>query len=241
MKATNDGPASSPTLLLLIKTGKKDHLAQLQRTGALRMQRLATFRAMDDNVGRGDPDEGTVAMLQPDHVVVTFGDVTIDRIVGPIKVTYDADVQQHVFCLHAVTGDKHAAIFEAGAPPLDPKNLRLGDHALVITNVPAFLERLKAAARHQRFRLKAGLVTYIDPDLHHGRMGPLLKTMSYAHQSEWRVVIEGADPDILIFELGQGLEDISILVPCAAVCSQMKFKMRSPADMDQNTTSLPAA
>lgn len=57
----------------LVKFGQKVHLEELQRTGHLRMLRLAEFQRMDDNVSRGDPNEGLAALYQPGRVVMTFG------------------------------------------------------------------------------------------------------------------------------------------------------------------------
>lgn len=219
--------ATPPVIFSLVKIGKKEHLEQLQRTGSLRMMRFAAYQGMEDNVGRGDINEGMAAMFQPDQAVVKWGDHTLTGLLGPIKISYDSDVKKHVFCMHAITSHRLSAIFDEGASPIDPENFGLGEHALIITNVTAFIERLKEVAYRRGPSFHAGLVEYIDPNTHHGQVGPFRKSVKYSHQSEWRIVIEASDKEIFLYELGQGLEDISVLAPCADIRSNMKFSLRT--------------
>ena len=109
--------ARPPFILSLVKIGKKAHLEELQRTGSLRMLRLAAYQEMEDNGGRGDVNEGMTAMFQPDKSVVKLGEHTLTGLAGPVKV-YHASTQKHVFCMHAITSRRLPAIFDEGAPSI---------------------------------------------------------------------------------------------------------------------------
>lgn len=220
-------PANDPktTIYLLVKVGRLDHLETLRRTGRVRMQRLAFYRDIEDATRR-DRDDGLTGLYQPDRVTLTFGGHIIDGFAGPIRVSRDDDANHHVFCMHAVTSRRLAAILDAGAPAIDPENFRFGDHALVITNVAAFVERIVTAAKRSGVQpLWAGLVEYIDIETHHGAVGPFRKATKYATESEWRMVVAPSDSDIFWFDLGQSLEDISVLAPVAGLNSALRFSV----------------
>lgn len=216
-------PVGSTTHIIysLVKFGQRMHLEELQRTGSLRMLRLAAFQQMEDDVCRGDPNEGLALLYQPDRVVVTFAGSTIKDLAAPIKVSFHADAEHHVSCFHAVTSHRLPAIFENNAPTIASENFGLGEYALVITNVTEFINRLTAAAHRTEVSLQAGLVEYIDTETHHGKVGAFCKLKAYAHQSEWRILLPPSGQETFYFELGQGLEDISAIVATADINSEL--------------------
>ena len=209
----------------LIKVGRFEHLDAIRKTGRLRMQRLAFYRDLEDPARR-DRDDGLTLQYQPDRVTLTFAGQVIDGFAGPIKVSRDHDASHHVFCMHAVTSRRLSVILDAGEPAIAPENFKFGDHALVITNVAAFIERAVAAAKHNGVGpLCAGLVDYVEMTTYHGVVGPFRKARRYATESEWRVVVPPSGSDTLWFETGQSLEDISVLASVADLHSQLKFSV----------------
>ncbi len=209
----------------LVKVGRFEHLEAIRQTGRLRMQRLAFYRDIEDPARR-DRDDGLTVLYQPDQVTLTFGGHVIDGFAGPIKVSRDQDANHHIFCMYALTSRRLAAILDAGAPAVDPENLKFGDHALLITNVGAFIERMLAAAKRSGVqRLWAGLVEYIDTETYHGVVGPFRKAAKYATESEWRMVVPPSASDTFWFDCGQSLEDISVLALVAALNSQLRLSV----------------
>lgn len=207
----------------LVKIGKFEHLDDFRKTGRMRMPRLATFHSMEDDVGRGDQHDGLAAWLQPDRCEATFAGIRLEGLIRPIKISYDETALHHVYCLHAVTNQRLPAIFERGAPPIEPENFKLGTHALIITNVTEFVNRLKAAVRRGEVNLQAGPVGYVDPDTYHGELGAFRKFKSFAYQSEWRVLVDPTDEEIFWLQLEGGLEDISIIAEVGEINSNMKL------------------
>ena len=71
--------------------------------------------------------------------------------------------------------------------------LSLGEHAVVIRNVPEFLGRVEATCKAQGFRLKYGLVKYYDPKTFHGSFGDedsvFRKQTRYMPQREFRFAV----------------------------------------------------
>jgi hypothetical protein len=119
--------------------------------------------------------------------------------------------------MHAITSLRLPAILEEGAPAIESENFKLGTHALIITNVTEFANRLKAAARRAKVSLQAGPVEYVDPDTYHGAIGAFRKFKSFAYQSEWRVLIDPTDNNIFWLQFEGGLEDISIIAETAEI------------------------
>lgn len=210
----------------LIKFGEKEHMEMLRETGRLRMLRLAAFQAMEDNVGRGDRDEGLSGLYQPEKVVVTWGGITLEGFVGPIRAAHDVNALRHVFCLVAVTSRRLEALTE-GEPIVPVGNIALGKWAVVITNVSEFIERVKAATARANLSLKAGSVGYVDPKTYSGEMGAFMKFDSYAHQCEWRIVLPPTGDEVYWLDLGSDLKDISVLAPAAEVNEGLKVAMSS--------------
>ena len=215
----------------LVKIGKPEHLDDFRKTGRMRMPRVATFQGLEDNVGRGDPHDGVTAWLQPDKCVVKFKDITFTGLVSPVAVSHEDTALHHVFCLHAITSHRLPAVLAEGAPAIDPENFKLGTHALIITNTTEFIRRVTVAAKRAKVGLIAGPVEYLDPDVYHGEVGAFRKFKSYAYQSEWRILVDPTDKEILWLELNGGLEDISQVVRTADINAGIKFSL--PDDTDR--------
>jgi hypothetical protein len=208
----------------LVKIGKKEHLEQLRTTGRLRMAQLGSFRELVDNVGRGDPNDGLAGWYQPGKSRLKFRDIEITGILEPIKVDFDSTPKHHVSCFHAITTRRLPVIFEEHGPAVDPKVLAMEEHALVITNVTKFIQRVKAAVRRAKISMQAGLVEYVDPATYHGELGAFRKFVAYGHQSEWRILVDPSAGEVFWLDLGS-LEDISIVATSAEINSSMKFSM----------------
>lgn len=216
--------ATNRLIYLFVRFDKKEYLDELRRTGRLRMRRLAAFQQMEDQVGRGDRDDGLSAIYQPDQVKVRWGDIELTDVVGPIKVAHNDTALHHVFCVHAVTSDRITAVLEHGEPMISPQNFGLGDYALVFTDHSEFIRRIAVAAEQLRLSWTAGLVKYVDPNTHNGSVDALTKFDSYSYQCEWRLILPPSGDEIFWFSVGS-LEDITMVVPVSEL-STMSFRER---------------
>jgi len=214
------------TIFSLVKIGKREHLDDFRKTGRMRMPQLATFQSMEDDVGRGDRHDGLTAWLQPDQCKATFAGIALEGMIKPIMISHDDTALHHVYCLHAITSLRLPAVLEQQAPAIEPENFKLGTHALIITNVTEFTNRLQTAARSANINLQAGPVEYVDPDTYHGAIGAFRKFRSFAYQSEWRVLVDPTGSDIFWLQLDGGIEDISIVVESDQINANMKFSYR---------------
>ena len=108
----------------------------------------------------------------------------------------------NVFCVHAVhTGDLELSSLsndkiEALRHELtiDDGCFSLGKHAVVVTNVADFVNRMKSSARAKGYRIACGLVRYYDPATFHGNFRDIesvfWKQKQLSFQREFRFVID---------------------------------------------------
>ena len=90
----------------------------------------------------------------------------------------------------------------------------LGEHAVVVNNVPEFIKRMETAAQFNSFRMARGSVRYYDPELFHGSFRDVesifRKQDRHSYQREFRFVIDnGLVSDApMILEIGD-IRDIT--------------------------------
>ena len=109
----------------------------------------------------------------------------------------------------------------AGTFPVDSRNLRFGDYAVAVTDVPQFYERIVTLLRADRITGRADLVEYVDDD-YRGEVGPLRKLHRFAYQSEWRLVCSGGPGGARRLRIGS-IADISLLVPSNEVNTSVQM------------------
>ena len=202
----------------------KDHAGDFVK-GRVYANTLATFKALEgiDDSGRADRHEGTIAWLQPGQgrMVINGMDIT-DDLAGPMHLQKNWLNHLHVFCLHAV----HSGSLDmASVSNENIKQLReqltipdecraLGNHAVVVDNVPEFVRRMEAAAQANSYRMARGLVRYYDPESFHGNFRDVEsifhKQDRHSYQREFRFVIDDgfARDAPLILEIGD-ISDIT--------------------------------
>ena len=205
-----------------------DHAADFVN-GKIYANTLATFKThvsqgRSDGSGRADRHEGTISWLQPSLVRLEINgmDITND-LAGPIRVQKNWLNHLHIFCLHAV----HSGIFSL--EKLSNENIEelrreftvpdgcgsLGEHAVVVKDVPEFIMRMKAAAETKGYPMVYRLVKYYAPDSFHGDFRDVesifWKQDRYSYQREFRFVFDdGVMNDTpLIMEIGD-ISDITL-------------------------------
>src|SRR3989304_5876717 len=87
----------------------------------------------------------------------------------------------NIFCMYALRP------LITGCFPVDERNLRFGEHALVLLDRDEFLRRIESSLNSQEIAFEANLVEYVD-DEHTGKVGPFKKLRRFEYRPEWRVV-----------------------------------------------------
>ena len=212
-------------IFLLVKFFDNELYAREFVKGKIYANTLATFkkRECNDDSGRADPHEGTIAWLQPGQVRSVFNGMDFtDDLVGPMQVQREWLNHLHVFCLHAVhsgsldiTNVSNENIEDLRQHLSIPDECRaLGEHGVVVYNVTEFFRRMVSAAEAKGYIMTGGLVRYYDPESFHGNFRDVEsifhKQDRYSYQREFRFVVDyGSVRDApLILEIGN-LSDIT--------------------------------
>ena len=83
-----------------------------------------------------------------------------------LKIRPSEPEKINIFCMYALR-----PLIE-GTFPVNKKNKRFGDYALILMNRGEFIQRLESSLKSQRIVGDAGLVEYVN-DEHAGKLGPL--------------------------------------------------------------------
>ncbi len=142
----------------LLKFGKRAHIEEFTREGHLYMNTLTYFAGLENEMLRGDKDEGTILCMQSDKAKLSIeieGEFKeIPGIIGPILFREDANLTANVFCMYAVRDNQ-------GPILVDPQNFGFGNTYVLLTKGDEFLRRVKVAAEKAGKTLQWNLVTYI--------------------------------------------------------------------------------
>ena len=212
-------------IFFLVKFFDNDAYAEDFVKGRVYANTLKLFKTLEgsDDSGRADRHEGTVAWLQPGQgrLEINGMDIT-DDLAGPIQLQKNWLDHLHIFCMHAVHsgGLDMATISNENTEELReqltiPDECRcLGEHAVVVNNVPEFIRRMEAGAEVNGYRMSRGLVRYYDPESFHGNFRDVEsifhKQNRHGNQREFRFVIDNglASNAPLILEIGD-ISDIT--------------------------------
>jgi len=201
----------------LIKFGKLEHLQQLQDKGLLYLNNLPYFWKIEDEELRGDPCDCAVQVIRGPKVTMVMPDgneVTIcTDYTARIRPSEPEKI--NIFCMYALR-----PLIE-GAFPIDMKNYRFGDHALILMNRDEFIQRLGSILKSQMIVGDAELVEYVN-DEHTGKLGPFRKFNSFSYQYEWRLVCYNGPGDAREIRIGS-IRDISVILPIEEINKQIQI------------------
>ncbi|MGC4094901.1 MAG: hypothetical protein QM756_44685 [Polyangiaceae bacterium] len=208
----------------LLRLFDKVEYAEQFRAGKLRLHKLKFFREYLDSNGelRGDPWEGTCAVIQPSQFSeMKIGDKTIrgDQLLEPIRIAAEFQLSWSLQCFYALTN----AGFEAGNFDsleqlrelflIHQRCYGLGASLAYLVRPQEFMRRFHKAIRAAGHKYARNLVTYYDANTFHGEFRldevPFRKRQEFSHQREYRfsVYSTDADPDPLLLDVGD-LSDI---------------------------------
>jgi hypothetical protein len=210
----------------LIKFGKLEYLKQLREEGLLYLNNLPYFWNIEDEELRGDPFDCAfqvirgpkVTMVTPDgNELNVCKDYTLRiRPLEPEKI--------NIFCMYALR-----PLIE-GAFPIDEKNQRFGDHAIILMNRDEFLQRLESSLKSQEIVGDADLVEYVN-DEHIGKLGPFRKFNKFFYQYEWRLVCYDGPGEARQIRIGS-IRDISVILPFKEVNKQIQIHFEPVSEPD---------
>jgi len=211
----------------LIKFGKLEHLQQLRDEGLLYLNNLPYFWNIEDEELRGDPFDCAVQLIQGPKVTMVMPDgneVTIcTDYTARIRPSEPEKI--NIFCMYALR-----PLIE-GAFPVDEKNKRFGDHALILMNRDAFIQRLESSLKSQMIVGDADLVEYVN-DQHAGKLGPFRKFNRFSYQYEWRLVCYDGPGESRTIRIGS-IRDISVILPTDEVNRQIQIHFEPVAEPDR--------
>jgi hypothetical protein len=211
----------------LIKFGKLEHLQQLRDEGFLYMNNLPYFWNIEDEELRGDPFDCAVQVIRGPKVTMVMPDgneVTVCRDYTA-KIRPSEPEKINIFCMYALR-----PLIE-GAFPVDKKNQRFGDHALILMNRDEFIQRLESSLKSQRIVGDAELVEYVN-DEHSGKLGPFRKFNRFSYQYEWRLVCYDGLGEPRKIRIGS-IRDISVILPFDEVNKQIQIHFEPVAEPDR--------
>lgn len=210
---------SQERVLGLLKFGKRAHIEDFIREGHLYMNTLSYFAGLENEMLRGDKDEGSTFCMQSDKAKLSIeidGEFKeIPGIVGPILIREDANLTANVFCMYAVHDNQ-------GTILVDPQNLGFGDTYALLTKGDEFLRRVRVAAEKTGKDLQWNLVTYVGRDTYDGRMGIFRKFSMFSYQSEFRVALSPSDGSPYSLRIGD-LSDIAVIGKLAQINEDLRI------------------
>jgi hypothetical protein len=211
----------------LLKLGEQEHLEML-RKGLLYMNSLAYFSALEADVARADPYEGTDSIIQPCDIAEFIFDPHVpglepfhtccapDGLVGPVRIALNRTSTCNIFCMYAVTRPIVGPIF--------PQSYKWpGDHFVLFTNPREFLNRAEVAAKSEGLTVQGGVVEYYDESEYSGQTGRFRKRGTFEYQREFRIIAEPGLDGPRSFQIGDLTDITSEVIPLSLADDVLKF------------------
>ena len=205
-------PKDNRQILFLVKVFREEKHACAFMDGKLFANRLSYFRKIDDSDIRRDDDEGVVSLTHQGAVFeLTATDqatgeassihISESDLAGPITMRPKWADYINLFCMYAGhSGDfvqlTDRNVHDFGKWLAMPKGVleKFGEHAVVITNVREFFERVKIGAQQKGYRIWGGLVRYYNADVGTVPESEIetifAKRDIYSREREYRIAID---------------------------------------------------
>ena len=199
----------------LVKFGQYEHICQLRDEGLLYLNNLPYFWQIEDEELRGDRFDSVAEIMRGSSVTA----IPVNEPERPVKGgKWDICIHPphpekiNVFCMCAVRPS-------TGSFPVDERNFRFGDYALILTEPQKFIDRISSQLESQNVSHKTNFVEYVDNN-YVGEVGRFRKLIKFAYQSEWRLVCCDGTGKERIFRIGD-IKDICIVVKSNEVNQRM--------------------
>ena len=188
--------------------------------GEVFMNTLGSYRQTENDLLRGDANEGDTFWLQAEGATLSIAApggeyVPVGILDRPLRYSRMADLDVNVFCAYAVSE-------QTEIDGLDPRVQGFGDTFVAFINLSEFLTRLAKAAKKLGQQIKADRVRYFDESEHHGSVGPFRKVQDFTYQSEYRVAMFPGLGQPVHLNIGD-LRNITITGRTSDLSSRMYF------------------
>lgn len=211
----------------LIKFGQQDHLLQLQNEGLLYMNHLSFFWEIEDEELRGDPCDCVAEVARGPKIGFTLADGKEVSMEGKwtLRMPPPQPEKINIFSMYSLRP------LAENTFPVDEKNFRFGEHALLLIKPSEFMRRIELSLKSQRIIANADLVEYVD-DEYAGKVGPFRKFKKFSYQSEWRLVcLDGPGGPRKIY-IGS-IQDISVIMRSDEVNKEIRIDFEQDAAPDR--------
>ncbi len=228
----------SKTIFFLAKIFDNEGYAEDFISGNIFANRLSYFRELEEaeSGNRSDKHEGTVSWYQPDQIKIELNGRVLSGLAAPASIQMHWHNHLNVFCIYAAHSGEFEKISEETLDvfkkqlQISEECLKLGECAVLVANVPQFIDRIKKAVMSNNYEMTAGLVEYYDPNTFHGTFSEtesiFRKQKEYKHQKEYRFAfdtgLEGDDP--LILNIGD-ISDIAVKCKVSDVNNCLDVKL----------------
>ena len=232
------------TIFLLVKVFRKKEYAEDFVRGKMFANRLSYFKGIEDDEGRADEDEGAIVVPKSEDLVFALatieedGKTTENTITGhdlaaPISVRPKWFEDINLFCMYAVHSGSYQGMSDGQIEGFVADDCtKLGTYAVVVKNVPAFIQRVKDAAKVQEYGILGRLVNYYDPEVGTPPVRTSIDTIfnkrkRYEDQREFRFAIDtrstGCNP--IVLEVGE-IEDIALCMKTTDIRRQLSLRIK---------------
>lgn len=242
-------------IYLLIKVFDKEEYAdEFIRTGEMFCKTIKQFKEIEGDVARGDQYEAVSEWHQPEGISLTISYKTPDgeeksmpitELAGPFIVQSLSHDSLNAYCMYSITAPEFNESFETEEERLhvvekvnamlkahtavDNDMLSLGEHAVVIINVPEFINKVTQAAKAEGYDSWKGLVKYFDPETFSGSFGEVesvfMKRNIYSYQKEFRFVFDSDKPEGAKFIHAGSLEGLALKIKTSEINTKIEIKL----------------
>lgn len=212
--------------ILLFKFGRRAHLEQFRNAGLLYMSPQVYFSALEADVVRSDPYEGTDVISQSNKSRLIIDQKNGERIVlgpqelvGAIKLRTGRTPLHNVYCMYGLIDPAQGML-------VDERNFHFGDSFLIVLQTQAFIDRFATAASAANFGWKYGFVEYYDVETYGGDTGPFRKPSTFAYQKEFRFAIYPGSSQPITLSLGSVVDITSNIFPLADINKLVEIEVK---------------
>lgn len=235
-------------VFFLAKFFEKKEYADDFLQGKLFLKPLSYFKEIEGEDGRSDQDEGAIVRPLGDGIITLTATNKETGEVSEITLTKDdlaAPVSQYpewcdrinLLCLYTGhSGDLQSVSVDnvndfRKQLEIPEECVSFGEYAIIITNVPEFLRRIRVAAEQKGYQICGGLVTYYDPEAGTPPTRTNTETIfhkrkEYEYQSEFRIAVNANrnEPTSLNLSIGD-ISDIAFPMRTSEINRQMSFEV----------------
>lgn len=200
-------------LICLIKFGKKRHLEKMLKDGEIYFNTVDSYTDSNEPE-RGDLNEGADWIENAQFTSVKVQHPTLgEHIFSPKKNELGKLIQYNFYYLsHSLFAITPNTFSKSDVFQIDQRISEFGDSALMIIKPYELLRNIVTELKRQNVRYEIKGIEYQDLS-QSGRieMNPFIKDIEFAHQNEYRIIIENLSNASRSIHIGS-MEDYTVLV-----------------------------